>query len=381
MPPVSSGTVSTYNFTNRKIIDHAARRALLNPQDLGSEDLSVCLDLLFTLSSEWINAGFPLWTRQFNLLGCQIGSPDVPTPAGTVEVLHSYWRILNPYRGPCTLGGGAGDNLLFGGQPNADVTITVAGPANPSVLVNFTSVTEIDTVGVLLGGSASITTALELYGAGADGAFSLLQTLPIATYTPGNWVYFDLNPTLSVQYLRIQYNKQNQGGTWVLNQLNFALANGDDIENGPLNIDDYYNLPDKMFRSNRPNSLYQDRQVAGPVMKIWPTLNVEGFYNGTISCLSRRHIQDPGTLFNIMEIPQRWYEAIIWRLSSRVIHSVPDPRYEKADANTKQVMLAAKQAQMTVCETQAARSEALVWSEERVRAPIRLLPSISPYTR
>ena len=226
MAPVSSGTVSTYFYTNQKIIDHACRRAGLVPQDLGSEDLEVCLDLLFTISSEWVNAGFPLWTREFRLLGCAIGSPDVPTFPGTVEVLHSYWRIFNPYRGPCTLATGAGDDLLFGGQPNDDVTITVAAPGNPSVAVNFGAVTEIDTVGVLLGGSASITTALQLYGAGEDGNYTLLQTLPSATYTPGTWVYFDLNPTLSVQYLRIQYDTQNQGGTWVLNQLNFALEIG-----------------------------------------------------------------------------------------------------------------------------------------------------------
>lgn len=377
----TSGTVSTYVFNNEQIINHACRRAGIKPQLLEAEDLQVCLDLLFTLSSEWANAGFPLWTRTFGLLGTAIGSPDVPTPQGTVELLHSYWRILNPYRGAATLPDGSSDLLLFGGQPNADVTITVAAPDNPSVLVDFTTPTEIDTVGVLLGGTAPITTALELYGSDDGGTYTLLQILPSATYTPGTWVYFDLNPTLSPQYLRIQYNVQNQGGTWVLNQLQFALANGQDIENGPLNIDDYYNLPNKQFRSGRPNSVYQDRQVAGPVLKIWPTLNVEGFYNGVTSALMRRMIQDPGTLTQVMEVPQRWYEAVIWRLASRVIHEVPNPEMQTADAATKQMLMQDRQQRIPICDSQAARSEALAWSEERVRAPIRLLPSIAAYTR
>ena len=377
MPPVSSGTVSTYNFTNRKIIDHACRRAGIVPQRLSAEDLEVCLDLLFTLTSEWANAGFPLWTRQFGLLGCQIGSPNVQTPPGTVEVLHSYWRIFNPYRGPATLSTGAGDILLFGGQPNADVNIP--GP-NPAVSVNFTSITETDTIGVLSGVAVPFTAALQI-NVSVDGVTWVpFQTLPSATYTLGQWTYFDLNPTVQTQYLQIV----NPGpGAWVVNQLNFALANGQDIENGPLNIDDYYNLPNKMFRSDRPNSTYQDRQVAGPVLFIWPTLNTEGFYNGTVSCLSRRYIQDPGTLTNIMELPQRWFEAIVWRLASRVIDEIPQPSDPNSANNPYGAMvpLQTMQARTTRCETMAARSEALVWSEERVRAPIRLMPSITPYTR
>lgn len=376
MAPVSSGTVSTYNVTNEKLIQHACRRAGLVPQDLGSEDLQVCLDLLFFLTSEWVSAGFPLWTRQFQLLPCLIGSPDVPTPIGTVEVLHSYWRIFNPYRGACVISTGGGNITLFGGQPNADVTIP--GP-NPSVYVNYATPTEVDTVGVLLGGSTPITAALRL-DISLDGlTWTPFQTLPSATYTPSQWTYFDLNPTVTTQFLRIVY--PTSSASWTLNQLQFAVANGQDIENGPLNIDDYYNLPNKQFRSDRPNSVYQDRQVAGPVLKIWPTLNTEAFYNGTVSVLMRRYIQDPGTLTNIMEMSQRWYEPMVWRLASRVIHEVPNPALRKADAATKQMLMADRAARIQTCDTQAARSEALVWSEERVRAPIKLMPNLSCYNR
>lgn len=373
----TSGTVATYPYTNRKLIDHAIRRATMVPEGLSAEDLEVCLDTMFTISTEWANAGFPLWTRQFRLLGCTIGSPDVVTPVGTVEVLNNFWRILNPYRGPCILSTGAGDNTLFGGQPNADVVLP--GP-NPSVTVNFTSITEIDTVGVLMGGAVTLSNVALQLSASIDGVtFTPIQTLPVATYAPGQWTYFDLNPTLQVQFLRITYVTPTD--SWTLNQVQFALANGQDIMNGPLNIDDYYNLPNKQFRSGRPNSSYQDRKVQSPVLKIWPVINVEGFYNGTISCLLRRYIQDPGRLTDIMELPIRWYEAIEWRLASRIIYEIEDPRMKTADAATKQMLMQAKTARMSVCEQQAQRSEGLVWGEERVRAPIRLYPNVAPYTR
>ncbi len=381
--PSTSGTVSTHFFTNQKLIDHACRRAGLMPQDLGGEDLAVCLDLLFTLTSEWANVGFQLWTKQFNLLGVTIGSPDVYTPLGTVEVLHSYWRIFQPYRGACTLLPAAtADATLFGGAACDDVVIT---GVNPGVQVLNSSPTEFDTVGVLLGGTDDLTTALELWGSQDGATYTLLQTLPSATYQPGKWTYFDLDPTLQVLGLQLIYNTAGQSATITLNQVQFALSQGQDIENGPLNIDDYYNQPNKQYRSSRPNSVYQDRQLLRPVLKIWPTPDNDAFYNGTISCLSRRHIQDPGKLTDIMEVPQRWYEALIWRLASRAIHEVklPEPTANQGQgpAQIYAAKLQDRQQRIQTCETMAARSENFAWSEERVRAPIRMYPIMSCYTR
>lgn len=374
--PQTSGNVSTYFFTNAHIIQHAGRRALLKPELLSGEDLQVGLDLLYTITSQWAGVGFPLWTRVFSLLGVQIGSPDVTCPPGTVECLDSYWRILQPYRGSCTVNA-APNTTLFGGQANADVV--AAGP-QASVTVNFGSATEIDTVGVLLGGSSSNTAALQLYVSTDGITFPVTptQTLPSATYQRGQWTYFDLNPTLTPYALKIV----NPGaGAWTLNQLQFALANGQDILNGPLNIDDYYNLPNKLFRSDRPNSMFQDRQVNGPVLKIWPVPNDGAFYNGTISALTRRYIQDPGSLTNILEVPQYWYETIIDRLATKMILEIPNPGMATVDAATRAAMLQEKQARIPILEASASKGEAIAWSENRNRAPIRLAPSIAPYTR
>jgi hypothetical protein len=335
------------------------------------------MDLLSFLTSEWSNAGFPLWTREYNLLGLTLYSPDVQTPPGTVDVLTAYWHIFMPYRGACVLSTGAGDNSLFGGQPNPDVTIT--GP-NPSVLVNFTSQTETDTVGVLPGGSSSFTAALQLYASDTDPATpTLVQTLASTTFVPGQWSYFTLNPSITAQYLRIL---NPTSGSWVLNQLNFGLANGVDIELGPLNIDDYYTLPNKQMQSDRPNSWFDDRKpTATPTPKIWPVPNLGAYYNGTVSALMRRYIQDPGTLSQVMELPQRWYEAIVWRLASRLIDEIPDRSGGGADATMTYFQMQAKQQRIQRIEQQAARSEAMAWSEERTRSPIRLAPSIACYTR
>lgn len=367
----TSGTVNQYGFTQQKTIDHALRRAGYTPENTGAEWIEVAQDLLFLQLSEYTNAGFPLWTRQFRLLGTQIGSADVLTLPGTVDVITSYWRILNPYRGSATQTDGSDASMLFGGQPNPDVV--VAGP-NPGVTVAFGSATEIDTVGVLLGGNAPITTSLLVLTSQDGVTFTTAATLPSATYTPGEWTYFDLVPSLMTPFVQIQYAN---AGNWTLNQLNLGLANGQDIEIGPLNIDDYYNLPNKQFQSGRANSAFLDRKIDQPVIKIWPTPNTEAFYNGTVSALMRRYIQDPGSMTDTLEIPSRWFEGVVSRLGLRLMDTLPDP---DPNSQASYFGLMAKTQRRQNLDTAATKAEAMMWAEERSHGPLRIAPNIRGYT-
>lgn len=360
----TSGTVSAYSFNLGKVIEHAFRRAGMIPEQLGGEAIEVAKDLVYSLTSEWVAAGFPLWTRKYYMLNTPIGSPDVTLPSGTVDILHSYWRIFNPYRGTATTSAGDDASDLFSGQAGTDVTIT--GP-NAAVLVDFGTQTEVDYVGILLGGAASATAAVQIQTSEDGVTYTTAQTLESTTFEVGKWSYFDLNPTLSVQYIKIVFPT----GTWALQQLNLCLANSTDVMNGPLNIDDYYNLPNRVFRSNRPNSAFMDRVLPLQTLKVWPVLNEQGFYNGVTTVLARRYIEDPGDLTDDVEVPQRWLEALIWRLSSLLIVSVPVPN------QTPDMW----QARLNMLEQKATKAEMIAWAEERVKAPIRWSANVSCYTR
>lgn len=369
----TSGTLGQFaaSYTMRTVLDHAFRRAGLLPEQASGENLDIARELIGSVTSEWINAGYPLWTRQFQLFGPVIGNPDVVTTVGTVDIFHSFWRILQPYRGPATLSTGADGSPLFGGQPNPDIVI--AGP-NPAVAVDFGSATEIDTVGILLGGNAPLTAVLNLQTS-ADGiTYTTAQALPSTTYTPGQWQYFGVIPSIMSQYLQVEYTN---AGSLTLNQLNFGLANGVDIELGMLNQDQYYQLPDKQFQSDRPNSAFIDRQLNQPVLKAWPTPNVGAFYGGCYSMLTRRYIQDPGQLTNNVEVPQRWIEALQWRLAYYLAIELP----EKEQQQQTYFSLMAKQQRLQLIDKNATKSEALMWGEERTRGPLVLTPGIGVYTR
>ena len=371
----TSGTVSTYAFDQRKIIEHAFRRAGLQPSNASAEDLEIAQDALFSVLSEWSSAGFPLWTRQFVLLPITIGGADVPCPQGTGAVVHAYWRTFNPWRGSVTLSSGGTSSTLCGGVASSDVTIS--GTA-PSLTFSFGGTTEVDTLGFLPGTGGTLAASLTVSTSPDGTTWTQAQTLASTTFSPGTWSYFDLAPSLSSPFLRITAPLAT---SWILNQVLVGLANSSEIEIGPLNIDDYWSLPNKFFQSDRPNSAFVDRQLNSPVLKVWPTPSPTAFYGGTITALTKRYIQDPGALSLGVEIPQRGLEALIWRLAVTLIDTLPQAD-SSGEANSQggYFALMAKQQKMQRLDQRAQRAEALFWSEERSGGPIRLRPNISPYT-
>ncbi len=384
----TSGTLLQTPFTVKDVIDHAARRAKIPSQRLGSEAISIIRKMLFLQLCEYVAVGFPLWTKQYNVLSITAGSANVKTLPGTIEALNTYWRIFMPYRGSATDASGNDVSTLFSGQPGSDVTI--AG-SNPAVQVNFTSATQVETVGVLLGGSVPITTALTVFTSSDGITFTNPQVLPSATYTSGSWVYFDLDPSPTAQYLRLQFTSV---GSWTLNQVLFGLSGSQNIPNGPFNIDDYYNLPDLSFQGDRVTSCYIDRtlsvapQLDAPTLRVWPAPNVAAFYAGTVSCLSRRYIQDPGAMTNTLEVPARWYKAMVSRLATQCIDEIDESvLLESGPAGQANSFAGYFKIQERMqlrkdLDAEATKAEAIIWAEERdKRGPMRLTPNISYYTR
>lgn len=368
----TSGVVTGNTVTIRQILDHAFRRAGKSPQRVGSEALTIARELLDGLLSEYCAVGFPLWTRTYSILSVRQGDALVSTPVGTVDVQSAFWRTLMTYRGACILTNNAGNTSLFSGQASSDVS--VPGP-NPSVTVNFGAATEVDTIGILPGAGGSYTTGLTVLTSPDGTTYTEAQTIPETTYVAGTWAYYDLNPVVTAQYVRVRLTSSDP---WVLNQMNFGLANGYEIPLGPLSQDDYYNLPNKTFPSNQPNSYFDGRTAAGPVLNIWPVPNEGAFYNGTVTALMRRYTQDAGDLTNTLEVPRYWIEAVQWRLAVRILDEMPDDIIPGMASMTETAAMRGQRYERVV--KNAEKAEAIAWGEERTRAPIRIAPNIRSYT-
>lgn len=393
MSQTTSGTVLATRYTQRKILDHAFRKAGYEPEKVTSELLEVAQDLLFVQLAEYISVGYPLWTRQLLLLPINIGSRVVQMPYGTVDAMHVYWRQLRPWRGPAVASTGNSAAQLFGGQPSPDLSIV--GP-NAGVIVSFGGTTEIDTIGVLpgkttgylldgfgnpildgsfnpiLGSPSSYSAALEVVTSQDGLTYTNVQTLPMTTFKAGVWSYFDLEPTISAPFVRLVLPGAD---AWTLNQVQFGLANSSQNEMSKQNADDFFDLPNDAYQGGRPNTAFVDRKMDQPSIRIWPTPNTQAYYSGTVVVLARRYIQDPGALTNSLEIPARWIEGVTSRLGVRLMDELPEPM------GLDQIGMLSRQQRRANNETAATKGEAIMWSEERSGGPYRIAPNISGYTK
>lgn len=182
-----------------------------------------------------------------------------------------------------------------------------------------------------------------------EGAYWRLAAFS-AGITPGS-----LQPLLFPAYLAINF---------------YSLIS--EIPMAPLNRDDYWNLPNKEFQSNRPLQYWFDRQntqslnlgTLGPQIRYWPVGNDETV---NVNMLYGARISDPTTLKydQYIDVPERWMHYVIAALaadSAMELPNVPLDRVGKLEQIRDSLRLE-------------------VYNGETDDAPIYWGPNISYYTR
>ena len=325
-----SGTVSQTTFDTRRVIEHAARRCKLPAQSLSAEHVDIANDALYLLLSDLANQGAPLWCIQKTLYPLYEGVGLIPTIPGTVDILNSNLRSLQPVTGT-----------------NTDTST--------ARVVQFATPTPVTTVGVLWSAAA---VPVEFARSDDGLTWSVIQT-ETPSAVAGEWTWYDLDSAIPASYFRVRATS----GTLGFSQINLGTS-PTEIPLARMNRDDFTNLPNKTFQSNRPLLYWLDRQSRSPVMNLWPLPNAAATTQQVV-VWAHRHIMDVGTVTQELEVPQRWYETIVAMLASKLAME-----FVEVDANLIP-MLDAK-AQQTLYQTQ---------QEERDNSPINIAPSISAYTR
>ena len=324
-----SNTVSQTVFDTRRVIENAARRCKLTAQSLTPEHVDIANDQLFMLLSDLSNRGIQLWCIEKQIYPLYNGLGDLTLDTGTVDVLNSNLRTLQQVTGI-----------------NTDTSTTRT--------VNFTTDTFVTTVGILWS-AAAVPVALER--SDDNVTWTTIQT-ETTTATAGQWTWFDLESSVATVYFRVRATT----GTLGFSQI--YLANTPtEIPLARLNRDDYTNLPNKSFQSNRPLQFWFDRQVQQPVMHLWPVPNEEAEVN-QIVLWRQRYIMDVGTMTQEIEVPQRWYEAIVAMLAARLALE-----YIEVDPSM-----------ISMLDAKAKESLYFAQQEERDNSPMMILPNIAMYT-
>jgi hypothetical protein len=328
-----SNTVSQTVFTTQRVIDNAVRRCRMPAEQITAETISIANDMLYLLLSDLANQGVPLWCIQKCLYPLYEGTPTITTYSGTVDLLNTNLRTLQEVTGT-----------------NTDTST--------SRTVDFGSATDataVSTVGILWS-APSVPVSLQR----SDDAitWTIIQNED-QTAAAGERVWFDLNSSVATQYFRVV------AVTGTLSFSQIYLGNSPtEIPMARMNRDDYTNLPNKSFQSNRPLQFWLDRQAQSPVLNIWPVPNAQAEVYQVVTWV-QRHIMDVGTMSQQVEVPQRWYEALVSMLAAKMALELVD-----VDVNL-----------VGMLDAKAAQALAVAQAEERDNSPMMIAPNISPYTR
>ena len=329
----TSGTVSTTQFTTRQVIDHAYRRCRLGAQQITSEMIDVANDQLYLVLSNLSNRGVQLWCIEKLIMPLYEGNGAVTLPLGTVDVLNTNLRTLTQVSGVET-------------STATTFQLYVAAGATAT------------TVGILWS-AAAVPFVVEQSADGVSwSAVATEQDTTAPTQGAGEWLWVDFDATTTNVYFRVRATS----GTLSVSDVYFGNT-PTEIPIARLNRDDYTALPNKYFLG-RPLQFWFDRQIDQPVMRLWPVPNLAATTQ-QIVLWRHRYIQDVGSMTQELDIPQRWFDAIVALLAAKLAEETPE-----VDSQL-----------MPILDAKAAKALAEAESEERDNSPIYWAPSINCYTR
>ena len=330
-----SGSVSGTTFNALKVVDHAFRRCRLPAQAISSEMQAYALDSLYLLLSDLANVKTPSWCIERQIYPFYAGEPVVTLTPGTVEVLNANLRTLQEL------------------DPGADKTVITP----TSYTVDFSTAdgnsATVNSVGVKwLAAAVPLT-----FQVSDDNLTWRTVGTQETSANAGEWTWTDVQPARSTAYFRLTSVAPFSAEQVYLGTL------PQEIPMGVLNRDTYVAQSNKVFLG-RPLTYWFQRDLPQPVINLWPAPNLAAEVQQLI-VWRHRHIMDTENLRQEVEVPQRWLQAIIDSLASRVAAETP-----AVDANL-----------IPLLEQRATQSVQRAWDGDGDGSPTYINPGIGCYTK
>jgi hypothetical protein len=305
----------------------------LGAQQITSEMIDVANDQLYLILANLANRGVQLWCIERLIMPLYEGQSAVTLPIGTVDVLNTNLRTLQEATGTTALTATTYQNYSADG-----LTVTTVG-------IKWSAVSEPFVIEQSNNGVAWTAVATQ-------------ESTSDPTQVAGEWLWVDTEVPVTADYFRVRVTS----GVLSASEIYFGNT-PNEIPIARLNRDDYTALPNKSFLG-RPLQFWFDRQINQPIMRLWPAPNATA-ETQQIVLWRHRYIQDVGTMTQELDVPQRWFDAIVAMLASKLAEETPE-----VDANL-----------MPILEAKAEKALAQAENEERDNSPIYWTPNLSMYTR
>jgi hypothetical protein len=302
-------TSGTYNFQSIQI-ELLIREAFENIGIFGefveSQKLDSAKRSIDLLMLEWMSKSVNLWTLEYDYMPLVTSQAQYTLPEPISDIvqinLRTSTRQLNGT--PASSAGNAA--YAFDGNPNTYCDAGVNGNisydygAGVTQQINFVGITsQTTTLYTLLVESSSDTMA-----------WTTLFTIPAQTFTAGINVWFDILTPINTRAYRI---RETNGSTLSIQELYFN-NNIYDMPISEVSREEYFTYPNKQLQG-RPSVYYINRLIT-PILYIWPVPN--SYYN-CIQVNYKEMIQDAGNYTNTLQIPARFYPALVnglsWKLA------------------------------------------------------------------
>lgn len=297
----TTGVVSSAPFVTRQIIDLAYQRCKVYPAQITPEMVKTAEQTLYLFLVTFGNRGIPSWCVEEIIVPMYAGVNLIQLPAGTVKILDANYRILQPVE-------------------HLEVTVQAS-------TYTFDEAQNVTTVGVLWDGT-SVATTLQAY----DGnAWVTVGTIAGGEFAAGEWSWVDVRSITAYEQFRLT------AGAIIEAAEIYLGTQPQEIPMGSLNRDQYSDQTNKPFQS-RPTDYYPQRNYESIDMYLWPTPNDESTY-AQLVVNRQRHPMTVGNLRQNMEVPLRWYEALIANLAAQVGLTTPtvdDARLDRLERQATQ---------------------------------------------
>jgi hypothetical protein len=351
-----SNTTGQTTINVDQLISYAYRDAGKTAEEMTPEYIDAAKQALFYNLQNLSNLGVNLWLLENQLYGALNAQQQIVLPKTTIDVREANWvyvinntaseylPIDNTYS-PAAFDlnlqthatSTTGENW-FGLQYSPALSVYYVGwnAYAPTGSVTYNFVYEVSNDGV---------------------TWTTVQTFPEITMTDKQWQYYNIPITPPYQYYRL---RETVSPTFSVRQIVFSTSQ-QVIPLARLNRDDYWNLPNKQFPSQRSLQYWFDRTIE-PSMYLWPVPNNDF---QMFQLIVEKQMEDVGSLTNEIYVPDRWIKCVQKQLSHELALQLPGVDLQR----------------IGYLEQQAEKAYQQAAEEERDKSPIYFQPNISYYTR
>ena len=351
-----SGTTGRTKINVDQLISYAYRDAGKIAEEITPEYIDAAKQALFYNLQNLSNLGVNLWLLENQLYGALNAQQQLVLPATTIDVREANWVYV--------INNQASEYLpLDNDESPAAFNLNLDTHATSTISKNYFGLQYSPALSVYYVGwnayaPAGTVTYNFVYEVSNDGiVWEVKQTFPEITMTDRQWQYYNIAITPPYQYYRL---RETSASTFSVRQIVFSTSQ-QVIPLARLNRDDYWNLPNKQFPSQRSLQYWFDRTIE-PSMYLWPVPNNDF---QMFQLLVEKQMEDVGSLTDELYIPDRWITSVQASLSHKLSIQLPG-----GDINRIQYL-----------EAQADKLFMQASNEERDKSPIYFQPNISYYTR